>query len=158
MAKIALIPAQYDHMERVARLMRPADRDEAWACTLTTPAEAIYASLAASQLTWSGMVENIPIFISGVAASPVGNHGVPWMLGTPEIEDHAVSFLRISRPLLDQMLGRFPCLSNRVDARNRTSIRWLQWLGFHIHPAKPYGPFNLPFHPFVMRRHPDVRL
>ena len=143
-------------MERVARLMRPADRDEAWACTLAKPLEAIHTSMAASQMTWSGMVDNIPIFISGVAASPHGPHGVPWMLGTPEIEDNAVNFLRISRPLLTQMLGQFDCLINRVDARNHTSIRWLQWLGFHIHPAIPYGPFNLPFHPFVMWRHDYV--
>ena len=39
---------------------------------------------------------------------------------------------------------------NYVDARHTDAIRWLKWLGFTLHPATPYGPFDLPFHKFTM--------
>lgn len=88
----------------------------------------------------------------GVAASsPLCRHGIPWFLGGPQIHANVPGFLRLSKAVVAKFLRHYPTLSNHVDARNSSAIRWLKWLGFTIRPAEPHGPFNLPFHPFEYR-------
>ena len=93
-----------------------------------------------------------PFCMLGVSASsPLCRHGIPWLLGGPQIQDNVPGFLRLSKAAFAKILQRYPSLSNHVDARNLNAIRWLKWLGFTIRPAQPHGPFNLPFHPFEYR-------
>jgi hypothetical protein len=141
----------------MAQTMRPADRFEVWASSLVRPDEALTASLNLSALAWSALVDGIPVCMFGAAAvSPLSKKAIPWFLASTGIERHHTLFLRHSRPQLEAMTKRFPVLSNTVDARNHAAIRWLKWLGFTVHPAIPFGPFNLPFHPFELRRTPNV--
>jgi hypothetical protein len=153
LATIKIVNTKRQHIEPIAKMMRSADRYEVWASSLATPYQAIASSLEYSDLAWTAMVDDEPIFIFGVAAiSPISRHGAPWMLGSQRIEDFPVTFLRSSRKCLTLITDQYPILSNFVDARNITSINWLEWLGFTIKPAQPFGPFNLLFHPFELRR------
>jgi len=152
LATIEIVIANRDHLDAVADCLRPADRQEIWAATLATPHEALDISLSFSTLAWTGLIDGVPFVMFGVAAaSPWCRHGIPWLLSGPQIEIHRTAALRLCRRYIKEIAEQHPILANFVDARNRTSIRWLKWLGFTVKPAIPYGPFNLLFHPFEMR-------
>lgn len=151
MSVIDVIPATVEHARALAPRMRAADAAEVWASGRLTPLEALERSLALSPLAWAGTVDGEPACVFGAAStSLLGGDGVPWLLGSDAIERHQRAFLRRNREYVRQMQAAFPTLRNMVDARNATSIRWLRWLGFTIEPAVPFGPFGLPFHPFIL--------
>jgi hypothetical protein len=149
---IQWVPAERAHIRHIASNMRPADCAEAWATALLSPQAALEQSLAVSVQAWTGLADGVPYCMFGVATSASPDVGVPWLLGTADLERNAIAFLRRNHGFVDAMLERFPRLINHVDARNRTSIRWLQWIGFTIGRPQPYGPFAMPFHPFELRR------
>lgn len=138
----------------VASDMRPDDVAEVEASCGLDPLGALARSFAMSDMAWTGTVDGVPVCMFGVAPlSVMGGIGSPWLLGTPKMERVPLTFLRLNREYVARMLERYGHLVNHVDARNRVSIRWLRWLGFHVDEnAFPMGPFGAPFHRFEMRR------
>ena len=149
---INVVPASKNHIKAISANMRPADCAEAWAAALLSPEEALRQSLAASPLAWTLLADEKPVCMFGAATTKTATIGRPWLLGTPDIERYATAFVKLNQIYLLAMLDRFPVLTNHADARNKTSIRWLRWLGFSIGRSVPKGPFNHPFHPFEIRR------
>ena len=153
MASHSIVPATPEHIIEIARNIRPPDVREVWASCMRRPLEALQAGLQMSELARVGMVHGKPVCAWGVVReSLLFNSGIPWMLGTKELENHAVKFLRNSKPELMKIFENYDLLENYVDARNTLSIRWLKWLGFKFDEAKPYGVFGLPFHRFSMEK------
>lgn len=79
--------------------------------------------------------------------------GQPWMLATPLPFTPKWSrvFLRASADVVENdWQARFPILTNFVDARNESHIRWLRWLGFVFIRRDPlHGVAGIPFLEFV---------
>lgn len=134
----------------VAENMRQADRDEIWAAGRLTPQEAIERSLEVSRDTAGvGVVDGEPVCAFGIGQwSALALHGIPWLLGTDKLVQHAALFLRRSRQYMDVAKVEYKILENHVDARNTETLKWLGWLGFTVDPALPFGPDRLPFHRF----------
>jgi hypothetical protein len=153
MTKI-IVSAHTDHLDWIASNMREADEIECAAGAMS-PRLALERSMETSVKTWTGMImpDARPICMFGVGVGDIlGAVGHPWCLGTDEIEDVSLSFLRESRKVVARMLGIFPYLFNYVDARNELSIKWLKWLGFKFDDQTvAYGPFKIPFYRFEMR-------
>ena len=145
-----IVPAHTDHIFWIANNMRQADRDEIAAAAGKGPWAALRDSLHLSVAAWTGLVDDEPICMFGVVPLDIlGGVGSPWLLGTDEIEKHAISFLRLNKQYVKEMLEYFPYLVNFVDARNKMSIQWLKWLGFKFDSSPiPYGIWNLPFYRF----------
>jgi hypothetical protein len=76
--------------------------------------------------------------------------GVPWMLGSDDLDRIGNEVGRQSRYYVNEMKKRFNLLENYIDVRQKRSIRWLKWCGFKMDPAKPHGPHGMPFHRFFM--------
>lgn len=79
--------------------------------------------------------------------------GRPWMLATPLpfTPQWSRVFLRASADVVENdWQARFPLLTNFVDARNVSHIRWLRWLGFVFVRRDPvHGVAGIPFLEFV---------
>jgi hypothetical protein len=90
-----------------------------------------------------------PAVIFGIGPSLEKGLGVPWLLATEEIERHPVTFYRASRRLFKEVSAGYERLVNWVDARNVLSLRWLEWLGFRMEPAVPFGAMGLGFHRMI---------
>lgn len=134
--------------------VRKADIDEFYASSGQTPEKVLHNGFARSPEVMAGRVNGDLVCIFGV--SPLGLYSgkwAPWLVASPSMYRHRKQFIQHSRPVLDAMLKRYNPLQNWVDARNKAAIRWLDWLGFTIHPAKPFGYLGLPFHKFTMERH-----
>ena len=146
-----VVDARPEHILIVAEKMRHADVAEIWAAGRNTPRSALRSSLAMSSYCKTIMLGEKPIAMFGVTPlSAITGHGVPWMLGTHEIESMPMRFLRGSVSYLKDMARGFSYLENWVDARNKVSINWLRWLGFVIVKPEPYGHLGYPFHRFYM--------
>lgn len=86
-----------------------------------------------------------------VPAGPLSNTAYPWLVGTPGLARIPGMLNRLTRAYCSIALGEYPLLVNYVDARNLTSIAWLERTGFEISAPKPFGVEGLPFHRFEMR-------
>lgn len=136
--------------------MREDDVREVWATAHMTPAEGVAQSVLMSRDVKVGCVHAKPVCIFGVSPSydttALSRKGSPWLLGTDEMEQHALPFLYHSRDVVASMLQEYDYLENYVDARNEKSIKWLSWLGFDIaKEATPWGVEQLPFFHFEMQ-------
>lgn len=151
-ADILIRPATLDDVADLAPRLREADRDEVWDSHRSTPEEALGRSLRLSTHAWAGLADGRLVCMWGVCpASMLDRIGVPWLLGSDEIETHQIAFLRRNRPMIAEMMETYTVLTNWVDARNTMSMRWLRWMGFTLFPAHPFGVAGLPFHRFEKR-------
>lgn len=150
---VTVVEALPEHDQLIGMNMRSADAEEVWASSMMTPIQAVRESRRVSTHVWTGMINDEPACMFGVAsACLVSGYGVPWLLGTDVIEKYSFAFIRQCRPYMELMQGVYPRLTNYVDDRNTVSRRWLKWLGFQIEEPAPYGPFHKPFRKFEMRR------
>lgn len=88
-----------------------------------------------------------PAAMMGVVPA-ASSSGRIWMLGTDDIDEFKVTFLRQSRMWVEHLCRPFSFVANHVDARNRVHLQWLKWLDFRLMPAKRFGVQGLPFHEF----------
>ena len=149
---VEIVPARPEHVALLAPVTREADRQEVWASSRSTPEQALVKGLAVSSRAWTVFFNGEVAAMWGVSpAAILSSTGVPWLLSSPAVDRHPVTFLRGSRALVDDLHDGYPVLRNYVDARYERCIRWLRWLGFAVEPAVPVGPARLPFHPFERR-------
>lgn len=153
MAEAEVLPVSVDDIAEILPFVRQADIDEI-SEALGVPMEralydAITGSLNARKIVAGGKV--VAVFGDAVY-SVLGSVGVPWLISTVHVEQHARAFLKVCKPEVQGMLTRHRHLLNYVDARNTAAIRWLKWLGFHFSPAAPYGAWRFKFHKFTLSR------
>lgn len=151
MGKAEILPFLPHEAEEIEPLVRQADRDEITEALGIPMVDALRecatGACKSSKLVVGG---EVVVVFGDTVHSLHGRIGVPWMIGTVNIEKHRREFLQACRPEIDEMLTRHSVLINYVDARNVTAIRWLRWLGFEFGPAEPYGPLGMMFQPFRM--------
>ena len=153
--KIEIVPLTAKHADIIPRL-RQADIDEIWAMEGMDPKLAVAYSIACADPGWAAELDGRTEAVFGIG--PVGETldggriGRPWLVGSDEIAKHPITFYRMSRGIIGEMKTRYAMLENWVDARNKLSIRWLEWGGFHIEPAENTGYENIPFHRFWWAR------
>lgn len=140
-----------DHLLPVALNMRASDVQEIWCSGKVRPLFALKVSFSISPNAKTIMIDDEPAGIFGISRlSVLSGKGVPWLLGTPQLESISYKFVKRSKIMMGEMAKQYSYLENYVDARNTASIQWLRWLGFDIMEAKPYGPFQINFHKFKM--------
>lgn len=143
-------------IEELAQHMRQADLDEIAASSGKPALDILADSVRGSSVVLAlELADGSLGCIFGVApmGGLLGTTGAPWLLGTRALERNPRALIELGPRYLALMLASYPRLFNYVDARNKRSIRWLKWLGFTFHDAKPYGAAGLPFHYFEMRAH-----
>jgi hypothetical protein len=148
----SVVEATIEHAQRMAPRLRQADLDEVWASAQLEGDQALMRGLACSTHAWTGLVDGEPACMFGVVpASMMSGIGVPWMLGTDLVEQHATAFLRRNRRYVKLMTQAYNYLVNYVDDRNVKAIAWLEWLGFAMSEPQQFGAFGMPFRRFEMR-------
>lgn len=136
----------------VAARLRAQDRREIAALGQGRPREVILHSL--SQALWSRAIcmRGKAIAVYGLGSSATNLVGLPWLLGTDQLDQLGTAFVRESRAIVDEMLAASPALVNFVHANNEKSLRWLGWLGFHLVEPVTIAATGEPFVPFWAAR------
>lgn len=150
---IIVRPLQADDLPQLVANARAADIDEARDGAGLTIAQSLELGMKLSQQAMVFDTEGVLLAAFGDAkAFEAPGVGVPWLISTNSIEQHARGFLRACRPLVQEMLQRHQVLTNFVDDRNEAAKRWLAWLGFELASPVPAGRLGLPFRQFTMTR------
>lgn len=124
---------------------RRQDSAELWAGYRVTPRQALIGGIENSDASFF-TINGKPGGVFG--CTDHGSLGVPWAIFTATIEKHPREFLRACRGPVEAMKAKHSQLMNYVDARNEKVKAWLQFMGFTLLPAEPFGVDQLPFHRF----------
>jgi hypothetical protein len=133
-----ILPASIEHLRELAANLRKDDADELVA-TGVTVRKALWRGYRRSLWCQTALIDGQVAAVWGLNASPLGRHGVPWLLTSPAIELMPVAFLREAKKEVARMLRFSSCLENRVLATYGGAVRLLECLGFTIDPAEPSG-------------------
>lgn len=153
-SSIEVVGATIAHAEFIAPRMRDADVDECWASSRLKPFDALVLGMQSTRACWTGLYKREPFCMFGVVRSTSDKDvGIVWLLATDRINECSREFLRQNGYYVQAMRSQFKLLMNVVDDRNRQAKRWLEWLGFEMEEAMPYGPDKLPFRQFHMQGH-----
>lgn len=127
-----LVEAEPAHIPFLAEHMRPDDVRECAACG-HDPFDALERSLKTSLWAITALVDDEPHAMMGVAArSMLESEGIPWMLGTERVYDHARDLIRYAPAIIDEMHATFNTLENLVSADNERALRFLRHVGFEF--------------------------
>ena len=137
----------------IADNMREEDAVEVMASGGYTPIEALEVSISNSMKTAIVYHNDTPLTALGlVRMGFLSDTGVPWLLSAKHALKHKREFLKLSPPVIQEMLDICPNLVNHVHVNNKLSIRWLKWLGFIIEDPESINTTGELFHRFHMKR------
>ena len=146
-------PPTLEAIHFIASTMRVEDADEVWASHGHTPIEALQASVECSDFVVVVEVDGTPCTMLGLARRDVlSGIGTPWLLSSDEALKHKREFFKLSPSVVQEMLQICPHLRNYVHVKNKISIQWLKWVGFHMKDPTPYGIHGELFHPFELEK------
>lgn len=90
-----------------------------------------------------------PAGLAGVGCLNNDKIGMIWMLCTPAIEKHPITFVRGAKSWLKEIEKEYLLLWNLADARNQVHHKLLKHLGFRAIRTVPIGPKNLPYYEII---------
>jgi hypothetical protein len=129
-----------DSLIHIGEYMREADRIEVMASHGMVPLEAVFNSVDISDLSSVALYNGVPCAVFGlVKRDLLTGTGVPWLLGTDDIDLCKKDFIIHTREGVREMLNVCPRLENHVHIENRKSIRWLKTMGFKFDEPEPVG-------------------
>jgi len=142
---IRIEPATPEMALEIGGNLRDSDIEEVWNSHHLGAVEACVESVEVSDYAFCGLVDDVPIYLFGLNGNTV------WGLGTDRLEAHRHRFLRASHNFITFCRGHADYLENWVAADNVNSAAWLEWLGFTMEEAAPYGEEQELFHHFHMK-------
>lgn len=144
---VRIRPSIHWDIERMKDGIRESDRAEIEASHNQTPYEALSYGMRHASFCATVLYEGNPVAMFGTVPD-MKPAGTVWLLATNDVYKMRYTFLKLSKRFVKLMMGRYPVLFNFVDARNKITIKWLEWIGAKVGPPKPYGIQGLPFHYF----------
>ncbi len=144
-------PTTAPHVAQLLSDVRKEDAAEAWGAAHWMPYDALRHCIESTEHVFSGMVDDIPLCIFGIAPrSLISTTGVPWMISSNALTKHSFAWARRNREVFAAFSAGWERLENHVDSRYQKAVRWAEWLGFEVEDARPYGLDGILFHKITM--------
>ena len=142
--------ATLEDVNDVVGRLRPQDEEECRAMYGVSPASFFNTLGFDPDNTYAIYNDKgLNVALAGVGPRPDGSAMI-WMIATPDLEKHALEFLRYSRIFIDEVGEPYDLLFNWVDARNEVHVKWLKFCGFTMIAYKEkFGAEGKPFYEFV---------
>ena len=143
--------ATVDDIHHLVPRLREADRNEIIAAVGLPPAVALPSCFEASRAAWVFGVGDEIVGVVGVQdVAGIPELGWVWMVATDGLDKHGLRFALHCRQFLSVIHTYHPILTNHVDARNETHIKWLRWIGCSfIRRLDKWGAESRPFLEFA---------
>lgn len=127
---IHIIAATKDHAHSLFPRLREAERKSISKLQID-PLPVMDLLLDRGGPAYTALVDGVPACMWGLdSATLIGGSHKLWMLTTPLVEAHYITFLRASRKFVVWARDRYGPLDGAVDEENILSERWLRWIGF----------------------------
>lgn len=137
MANIEIIPAMPQHVLELRSTLREADICEVMRFGLPLR-KAMYRSFKNSIFSRVALVDGKIAALWGLSGILLGETGHPWLLtGTQSEAVSPLTFARIYKREVEEMITHFPVLTNWVDAGYNKSVRLLEMIGFTLDDPMP---------------------
>jgi hypothetical protein len=126
-----VLPATLAHAHALAATMRVADEAEVRAAG-HSPYDAVIRSMNLSGgECWTLMIDNQVAAVGGVMMYGILQRaGIPWLLTSTVVSKYPKVFWRAVRAKMYDLRRQYGFLTNVVDSRYTSSLRWLERLGF----------------------------
>jgi hypothetical protein len=144
-----IVETEPHHVAELVRTMRQADRQEQIGLGLS-PERALSLSLRYSLWTRAALIGGEVAAIWGLGGEIMEPRGTPWLLTAAPIERLPITFLKVSRQVVAEMLAHKPHLSNHVADDYNAAVRYLKILGFRMDEPQPMGPEGKMYRRFWM--------
>lgn len=146
-------PARAD-LEHIARHLRDQDQEELRAAGHDDFLRVLLTSVERTAWAAVARADGEPVCVFGCAehGPAMCPDGVPWFLGTAGVIEQRRALQRYAPRYIAAMLRSYPRLLNVVHAENTVAVRWLQRLGFTLHPPHKNPATGASFHLFEMHR------
>lgn len=146
------IPTTDEHIEMLLEDIRDEDKAEAAAMDTFDLKSLLRDNIKRSVECWTCLVDEGVVAIFGVIRLTLLSDSVcPWMATTNLVYKHKKAFLKCTKLGVEFWANKYKNLESFIDARYDKALRWAKWVGFTIHPAKPYGPYGNLFHKTELR-------
>jgi|TARA_R110002167_G_C12706946_1_gene654977 hypothetical protein len=145
--KYEIVEATELHCVAVGLNIRESDKEELAAGSGHKPIPALLDSLYVSDkdMVFAVLYDSKPVAMFG-CNKLTDEIGGAWLLATDGIYSNKRDFIVKSREMMDLFHTRYPYLTNFIDTRNTTSIKWLESMGWvTIQRIKEYGVGKKPF-------------
>lgn len=146
-----VVPSVVRDVYRVAANLRTEDEAEITGLGLN-PRDALRTSFRHAILRRTAFVDGEVAAMWGLGGAMLANEGSPWLMTTPVVERVPVTFIKVGRAQLDEMLQHRAFLSNVVAASYKRACRFLEVMGFVLDPPVPLGPNGVLFRRFWIER------
>lgn len=121
--------AMSSDMANLAPRLRAGDAAECIAAGFS-PLEALEISVGNSHEAWAVQKGDRVIAMWGYTANGLFGDAEVWLLTSPEVEAHKLTFVRENNLFLAHVLEYHGSATCYVHAEYTRAIRWLAWLGF----------------------------
>jgi len=137
----------------LSKIMREVDKQEIWSSGRHTPLSALLEGYKVSgKHCYTLLLNKNIVGIFGVSEVEK-DKGVVWLMGADEMTKYKKDFYKLSKKYLKKFLREFKVLFNYIDERNKTTIKWLEKLGFSFISREPeFGEDKIPFDLFIKER------
>lgn len=133
----------------LAANLRDADRAEVAGLGID-PRFGLRASFRDGMLRKTYIVDGEIAAMSGLCGSLLGDIGQPYLMTTPAVERVPVTFLKLAKQGLAEMLQHKMRLEGYVAANYAGACRLLEVLGFMLGKPEPIGPNKAGFRKFTL--------
>ena len=140
--------ATFEDVKYLSTRLRKCDQEELKAFGNYSSLTGLLQGLLYSELPLVVVNENKPVAMFGVVS--LDDLGLIWFLGTEQLKDVSLPFLRECRDVVKMFNNKHKLLANFVYAKNELHIKWLRWCGFKfIKLHEKYGYEQKQFYEFV---------
>lgn len=151
MPEVIVRPSEISDVYRLAADLRAGDAAEITGLDLD-PVAVIRGSYRSAIWRRTAVVDGRIAAMWGLGGALLDDEGAPWLLTTPAAERVPVTFVRLARANVAEMLRDRRRLSNVVASSYRQACRLLEVLGFTLDAPRPMGPRGLLYQRFWMAR------
>ena len=140
----AIVPCQVEHVYELVRTLRDKDRAEIENLGYTVK-RALYRAYRNSIMCKTALIRGEVAAIWGLGVglqagvSPLSDMGAPWLHTSKLIEEIPVSFVRVAKAELRQMMRQKKKLESLVWADYKEAVKLLKILGFTVDKPEPVG-------------------
>ncbi|CCO25100.1 hypothetical protein [Maridesulfovibrio hydrothermalis] len=135
--KLTLGIPSIEDIESVAVNIRESDRIDMEGLHPGKPAEdIIMEDVQHSRVVYGLYLDGVIHGVFGVMPAGRRGTGIPWVVGTGEVDKIPLLFARASRSFLNMLQKSFPVLDTLVCSRNKKSVFWHRWCGFKFKNEK----------------------
>lgn len=145
------MPAEVGHIYRLADTLRPGDRREVLALC-SNVRRAIRDVFRGSFYRRTALVDGEVAAVWGMGGPLLSDTAQVWMLTTPAVERVPVSYAKLARRGVLEMLAIKPRLEGLVAVDYPEAVGFLRLIGFTIHDPQPRGLRGELFHPITLER------